>query len=37
MFLILLIYHLINVFWDLPGAYSRKYTALINLFFKMVT
>jgi len=33
MFLILLIYHLINVFWDLPGAYSRKYTALINLFF----
>ena len=31
MFLILLIYHLINVFFDFPGAYSRKYTALLTL------
>jgi len=30
MFLILLIYHLINVFFDFPGAYSRKYTAFLN-------
>ena len=30
MFLILLIYHLINVFFDFPGAYSRKYTVFIN-------
>ena len=30
MFLILLIYHLINVFSDFPGAYCRKYTVLIN-------
>ena len=34
MFLILLIYHLINVFFDFPGAYSRKYTVLIKLNFK---
>ena len=33
MFLILLIYHLINVFFDFPGAYSRKYTVLIKNFF----
>jgi len=33
MFLILLIYHLINVFFDFPGAYSRKYTVLIKTFF----
>ena len=30
MFLIILIYHLINVFFDFPGAYSRKYTALLT-------
>ena len=30
MFLILLIYHLINVFFDFPGAYSRKYTVLLK-------
>ena len=29
MFLILLIYHLINVFFDFPGAYFRKYTVLM--------
>ena len=35
MFLILLIYHLINVIFDFPGAYSRKYTVLIkNNIFK---
>ena len=28
-FLILLIYHLINVFFDFPGAYFRKYTVLM--------
>ena len=33
MFLILLIYHLFNVFFDFPGAYSRKYTVLIKNFF----
>ena len=32
-FLILLIYHLINVFFYFPGAYSRKYTAVIKTFF----
>ena len=32
MFLILLIYHLITVFFDFPGAYSRKYT-VINYYF----
>jgi len=36
MFLILLIYHLINVFFDFPGTYSRKYTVLIKHFL-MVT
>ena len=30
MFLILLIYQLINVFSNFPGAYCRKYTVLIN-------
>jgi len=30
MFLILLIYHSINVLFDFPGAYCRKYTVLIN-------
>jgi len=30
MYLTLLIYHLINVFSDFPGAYYRKYTVLIN-------
>jgi len=34
MFLILLIYHLINVFFDFPGAYCRKYTVLIQNLFK---
>jgi len=33
MFLILLIYHLINVFFDFPGAYSRKYTVLTKIIF----
>jgi len=33
MFLILLIYHLINVYFYFPGAYSRKYTVLIKAFF----
>jgi len=38
MFLILLIYHLINVSFDFPGAYCRKYTVLMKKFlFKMVT
>jgi len=31
MLLILLIYYLINVFSDFPGAYCRKYTVLINI------
>jgi len=31
LFLILLIYHLINVFFDFPQAYSRKYTVFIKL------
>ena len=30
LFLILLIYHFINAFFDFPGAYSRKYTVLIK-------
>ena len=30
MFLILLLYHLINVYFYFPGAYSRKYTVLIK-------
>ena len=30
MFLILMIYHLVNVFFYFPGAYSRKYTVLIK-------
>ena len=30
MFLILLIYHLINVYFDLPGDYSEIYTVLIK-------
>ena len=34
MFLILLIYHLSNVFLDFPGAYCRYYTVVIKLFFK---
>ena len=38
MFLILLIYHLINVFFDFPGAYSRNYTVYdirtIYIFYK---
>ena len=33
MFLILLIYHLIDDFFDFPEAYSRKYTVLIKVFF----
>jgi len=33
MFLILLMYHLINVFFDFPGAYSRKYTVLIKIIY----
>jgi len=33
MFLILLIYHLINVFFDFPGAYCTKYTVLIKKEF----
>jgi len=33
MFLILLIYHLINVFFDFPGADCRKYTVLIKKLF----
>jgi len=33
MFLILLIYHLINVYFYFPGAYSRKYTVLIKAIF----
>ena len=32
MFLILLINHLINVFFYFPGAYSRKYTVLKKYF-----
>jgi len=37
MFLILLIYHLIIVFFYFPGAYCRKYTFIIVNYFKMVT
>ena len=37
MFLILLIFHLINVFFDFPGAYSRKYTVLLKKYFLIVT
>ena len=36
-FLMLLIYHLINVFFDFPGAYSKKYTVLLKKCFEMVT
>jgi len=32
-FLILLIYPLIKVFFDFPGAYSRKYTVLLKKLF----
>ena len=34
MFLILLIYRLIDVIFDFPAAYSRKYTFLIKPFLK---
>jgi len=37
MFLILLIYHLIHVFFDFPGDYCRNYTVLIQFEKKMVT
>ena len=33
MFFILLIYHLVNVFFEFPWAYFRKYTAFIKKFF----
>jgi len=32
MVVLLLIYHLINVFFYFLGAYCRKYTVLINTF-----
>jgi len=34
-FLILLIYHLINVFFDFPRAYSRKYSFYERNLFKL--
>jgi len=33
MFPILLIYHLIHVVHDFPGAYSKKYTVIIQKLF----
>jgi len=30
MFLMVLIYHLINVIFDFPGGFSRKYTVLLK-------